>query len=107
VEHAPRGADRPIDMPDRAIAQAVGVSVVLFSSNICAGFSQDLQRLVNSPATIRVIVTRWMVIDILAVINCRLLDIADGRVNLMYSFLFVGRLGRISRPMLDQPTRRS
>ena len=104
-EHPVGGADRPIDMTDCAIAQAVGKRIVLFPGDVGAGLSQELQRLMNTPAVIRMIIQRRMIIDVFAVIESRLLDVVDGRVDLTYGFSFVGRLSPISGTMLDHPTR--
>ena len=58
------------------------MGVVFFARNIGAGFVQKLQRLVNTAAMIGLSINRRMVVQILAVIECCLLDVTDCRIDL-------------------------
>src|ERR1039458_219422 len=67
VEHTARGAYRSVDMPDRAITQAAGKRVVLFTGNIGACLVQELQCLVNASSMIRVLIYARMIISTLPI----------------------------------------
>jgi hypothetical protein len=105
VEHVAGSAYRSVDMPDRAITQAVGKRVVLFVGNIGARLVQELQCLMNASPMIRVLVYGRTIVRIFAIIERRLLDVIDGRVNLAHCLHFVARLRPVSGMVLDQPAR--
>ncbi len=103
VEYAARGADRAIDVPDRPIPPTLGVAVVLFAGDVCARLAQILQRLVDSAGMVRTLIDRRMIVQILAIVVCGLLEIADGGIDLTYRFNLVGGLRPVARTVLDEP----
>jgi hypothetical protein len=103
VKHLTRRLDGTIDVPQRSISQAIGITVVFFSSDICSGAFQNLQRLVYSPAVVGAVIHRRMIVQVLAVVDGGFFNIIDCRVDLTHGLLFIGTLRPISRPVFYQP----
>src|SRR5208282_2599588 len=84
AQDAAGGIQRAVDMADRAVPQAVGIGVVFFSRDIRARLPQILQGLVNAAGTIRTLISRRVKVQVLAIVDRRLLDVVDARVDLPY-----------------------
>jgi hypothetical protein len=85
-----------VDVVDRAIAQTPDGRIIFFTGNIVVRFVEQFKGAVKAAAAVHVGVDWRVVIEVLAVVNCGVLDFADGLVDLFDGVLFfaVHVLGR-------------
>jgi len=94
-----------IDVADCTTPQPVRETIVLFARDVGARLLQEIDCLVYPAPMIRSFVYRGMIRQILAVVEGRLLDLADAGIYLTHRLLLVSGLRPISGAMFDEPTR--
>jgi hypothetical protein len=103
----PRSYDGPIDVLNRVVAQAIAKGVVLPNRDIRSRFAQVLDGLVNAAAMVRALIDRRVKGEILTIVDCCLLDRANGSIDPAYCFCLVCGLLPIAGAVFDQPTCRA
>jgi hypothetical protein len=72
---------RFVDVHDGAITQATSERIVLFAGHVAVNLAQQLDGLVEAARTVVAYLHRRMVMDVLAVVDGRLLDLTDRLVD--------------------------
>jgi hypothetical protein len=87
---------RFVDVMEGAIPQAPHGRVIFLVSDIIVSFIEQLQRAMIAAGAIHVSIDRRMVVQILAIVNRSLLNLANGFVDLVDGvlFFFVHVMGR-------------
>jgi hypothetical protein len=89
-------AVRFVDVMEGAIPQTAHGRVIFLASDIIVSFIEQLKRAVKAAGAIHSSIDRRMVVQILAIVNRSLLNLANGSVDLVDGvlFFFVHVMGR-------------
>ena len=87
---------RFVDVMEGAIPQTPDGGVIFLASDIIVSFIQQLKRAMIAAGAIHMSIDRRMVVQILAIVNRGLLNLANGFVDLVHGvpFFFVHVMGR-------------
>jgi hypothetical protein len=96
-------ADSAVDMLIRPGLEPLGISIVLFMTDILAGLAQVVQCGMQATGLVGNFVYRGMIVDVLAIPDGSTLDLVDGGIDPMNGCLLIHRLGPITGAMLDHP----
>jgi hypothetical protein len=77
-----------VDVVDGAIAQTADGRIIFFAGNIVVRLVEQFESAVKAASAVHVGVDRRMVFQVLAVINCGMLDFADGLIDFFDGVLF-------------------
>jgi hypothetical protein len=100
-----RGVHGLVNVTDSAVTQAAGHWVILFAGHVVVDLVKELERLVQASRTIVRALHRRVVVDVLAVVDRRLLDLADRLVDLRDRDVLLATHRGIARAVLDEPAR--
>jgi len=81
-------AVRFVDVVEGAVAQAAHRGIIFFAGDIIVRLVEQFQSTVIAASASYVRIDRRMVIQILAIVNRRVLDLSDGFVDLLHGVIF-------------------
>ena len=80
---------RLVDMLESALLEALGKGVVFFLGDIVVSLVDEFECTVETPAPIEARVNRWMIVQVLAVVDGSLLDFVDGFIDFVNGLLLL------------------
>jgi hypothetical protein len=80
---------RLVDVLQSTLLEALGEGIVFFLGDVAVSFVDELECPVQAAAPIKVRVDRWIIVEVLSVIDRGFLDLFNGVVDFVNGFLFL------------------
>jgi len=78
-----------VNVTQGALLEALGKCIVFFSFDVLVSFLEKLLGAVEAAGVVETSVDRWMIVEVLAIVDCGFLNFRDGIVNGVNGFLLL------------------
>ena len=79
----------PVDVFQRAVLQPLSEAVIFIFGHVMVRLVEQFQSTVETAAPVHVGIDRWVIVQVLVVVDRRSLDLRDGSVNFLDGFDFL------------------